>query len=158
MTERNVLIHHHPLELMEHRGVGGIGIFAEHFARANHAKWRLVRFCIVDLHSGGVTPEQHAIIGCSFLPHIEDILVIASRVFLGKVESIEVVLLGINLRTVGDIEPHAAEDFFDPPDELGYWVEVTTRTLREIHRDIECILCCKRTYGSTGERMTTLFE
>src|SRR3989344_4058308 len=132
MTEGNVLPDHEPLELVEHRGVRCIGIFAEDFPRTDHAERRLVLLHVANLYSGSVPAEEAAIVGCSSAFHIEDVLIVACRMILWEIEEIEVVFLRIDLGSVRNIEAHAPEDFLHLSDEFGDEVEMSARRWREI--------------------------
>ncbi len=60
MAEMSILVNDKRLDLVEHRGMGGVGISAIGTARRDHADGRLLRQHGADLHGAGMGTQQSA--------------------------------------------------------------------------------------------------
>ena len=106
----DVLGHHQTFDLMEHGGVGGIGlVLAEHTAGCQHTQGRLVLLHEADLHGTGLGAQQDGVL----IVEIEGVAAIPGGVSLFDVQPGEVVVRKLHFGTVHHGVAHAHEDILD---------------------------------------------
>lgn len=114
MAERDALVDHQPLDLMEHRRVRRIRVGAIGAARRDDADRRLLVQHGADLHRRGVG-AQHAAHGALVATgldsrQIEGVVHRAGRMRLGNIERGEIVPVGLDLRPRRDCKAQIGED------------------------------------------------
>ena len=111
MGHGQALVHGQPLDLVEDRGVGGIQLVgAEHTARAGDVDRHFAGEHGAHLHRRGVRAQHLAgALRCD----VEGVLQGAGRVVRDEVQGVEVEVLRLDLRAIGDFPPHADEDVRD---------------------------------------------
>ena len=110
VAHRDALVDDEALNLMEHRGVRGVGlILAEHAAGGQHADGRLLLLHDADLHGAGLRAQQDGIV----VVKIEGVGAVAGGMALFDVQLREVVGGLLDLRAVDDLIAHADEDLLD---------------------------------------------
>ena len=89
----NIGVHGQPLNLMEHRGVAGVGVVAAiDPARGQDVEWRAVFSQGADLHRRGVRAQDGLRI------HVKRVHVVARGVRRRDVQRVEVVVGGLDFR------------------------------------------------------------
>ena len=108
MAHMSVLIDHQPLDLMEHRRMGDVGIAAIGAARRNDAVGRLTRFHGADLHRRGMRAQQQprAILA---LGEIERVVHLPGRMLGRDVEGGEIMEIVLDVRPLSDGKTHIAK-------------------------------------------------
>ena len=105
------LVDGQPLDLMEHRGVGGVELVGpEGTAGTGDVDGRLTVEHRADLHRRGVCPQDLA---TALGRHVEGVLQGARGMIREEVERVEVVVLGLDLRPLGDLPAHRHEHVGD---------------------------------------------
>ena len=101
-------VDHQPLDLVEHRGVGGVAVAAIDAARRDDADRRRLRSHRADLHRRGVgAKHQRALV---LALDVESILHRPRRMVLGHVERGEIVPVVLDLGPLGDREAEVREN------------------------------------------------
>ena len=148
VAERDALVHHEALDLVELRQMAGIGrVGAVHAARGNHVDGRLLRLHGVHLDAGGLGAQQHVglamgvLLGVSgragrVVAHVERIAGRTARVVERGVQRGEVVPAGLDLRTLLHGVADTAEDVLDLLDDLVDEVGVTDVRAGAGQRDV----------------------
>ncbi len=131
--ERRRLVDHQPLDLMEHRRVGLVGVAAIGAAGADDADRRLLRQHRAHLHRAGVGAQQLALaVGVG---GEEERVVHFARGMAGReVELGEIVVVGFDVRAFGDREAHVGEDRGDFVEHLADRVDAPGLDARAAHR------------------------
>ena len=106
--QRDVLVDRQPLDLMELRGVRGIGVGAIHAAGDHHIQGRRVRLHRAHLHRRGVR-SQHQLAALK----VERVAALARGVGGAVVERVEVVVLRLDLGTFHHGEAEPQEDVLE---------------------------------------------
>ena len=119
VRHRDVLVDGKAFDLMEHRRVGLVIVGTIHTARRNDAARCAVLFHMADLHGAGVGAQhvRRAIITLGAV-HIERVHLGPRGVVAGDVQRVEVIEIGVDLRTFGNGEPHVGKDRRDLFDHL----------------------------------------
>ena len=104
VAHRDPLVDAEPLDLVEHRHVGGVVVAAKRFAGNDHPLRRAANEHAADLHRRGVGPEQPRIVD------VEGVLRVAGRVSGRLVDQGEVVAVVFDLGPVDGLEAELAED------------------------------------------------
>src|SRR5690606_7854720 len=78
-------------------------------AGRNDANGRTMRFHDADLHRGGLSSQQTAVV------EVKGIREIARRMVRRSIQGVEVVKLVVDVRPFRDLKTQAEEDVFDPP-------------------------------------------
>ncbi len=113
--EGDALVHHEPLDLMEHGAVGGVHlILAVDAAGRNDANGQGLGLHDVDLHGARLGAQQHLVL----FVEVEGVLPVAGGMALFRVQTIEVVGGKLDLGALGDGEAHADEDLLGLADDL----------------------------------------
>ena len=131
--QRDPLIDGQALDLMELRGVRDVMVAAVHTARNDQVDRRLLQLHRTDLHRARVSAQQHVI------RDIERVRPGARRVRQIMVQSVEVVMHGLDLGTVGNLVSKADEHVLDLPPRLRDQVQPTDgrqRIGRQRHVDL----------------------
>ncbi len=117
----DVAVDHQPLDLMEHRGVGGVRILPEGAARGDDADRRRLtggdprgrgggpRLQGADLHRAGVG-AQHLALAVGVGAQEEGVVQFARGVLGREVQGGEIVPVVLDVRPLGDREAHLGED------------------------------------------------
>ena len=105
--KRDVLVDDQPLDLVEHGSVGGVGVAAIGPPGDDDVDGRPLLLHGPHLHRRGVGAQHHA------LADEEGVVQRSGRMIRGGVQGLEIVVLGLNLRAVGDLVAHAGEDVLD---------------------------------------------
>ena len=128
----DALVDDQTLDLMEQRGMGRIDVVtAEYTARCNDADRRLLVFHRADLNRRGLRAENN-IIG-----YIEGVLRITCRMILRNVQGFEIVVVGLDIRTLCDRESHADKNILDFIQNKIDRMLLANRNFSARHRDIE---------------------
>ena len=110
VTHGDVLVHHQTLDLVEHGGVGGVGlVLAEHTAGSQHAQGGLVLLHVADLHGAGLGAQQNGIV----VGEVEGVGAVTAGVALLDVQAGEVVAGQLHLGAVHHLIAQAHEDLLD---------------------------------------------
>ena len=121
-------------DLMEQRGMGRIDVIAaEYTARCNDADRRLLVFHRADLNRRGLRAENDVV------GYIEGVLRIACRMILRNVQGFEIVVVGLDIRTLCDRESHADKDILDFIQNKIDRMLLADRNFSARHRDIQCL-------------------
>ncbi len=135
------LVDHQTLDLVEHRRVGLVGIEPVRAPGNDDADRRLLRLHGADLHRRGMRAEQHA---RAVLLRVEEerVVHLARRVSLGKIERGEIVVVGLDVRPLGDGEAEVGENRGDLVDHLADRMDAAgfERRGAERQRDIDNVL------------------
>ena len=105
----NTIGNHQTLALVKHRGVGGIMVRPIGTSRNNDPHRRFGGLHRPHLHRRCMG-AQHLAPALGIGRQIEGIMLLACRVFLGNVECGEIIVIGLNVRTLGNGEPHLGKD------------------------------------------------
>ena len=89
--------------------MGLVVVAAEHATRRDDPDRRLLLDHRADLHRRGVRPQEHAR-AILLLREEEGVHLEPGRVLLGEVQPGEVVVVGLDMRALGDAEAHIGED------------------------------------------------
>ena len=134
ITERDVLVHHKALNLMEHGGVSHVGITSVRFTRCNYPhRWRLL-FHDSDLNGGCVSAEHYVV------RDIEGILHVPGRVVFGNIERLEIIIIQFHIRPFDDLKSQTQEDLGDFHADSGYGMEMTKLGYSARQRNIQDML------------------
>ena len=107
--ERRRFVDHQPLDLMEHRRVGLVGVAAIGAAGADDADRRLLRQHRAHLHRAGVGAQELAFaVGVG--GEEERVVHFARRMAGREVELGEIVVVALDVRPFGDRKAHVGED------------------------------------------------
>ena len=109
MAKMGGLVDDQPLDLMEHRRVGLVGIATIGAARADHANGGLVAQHRAYLHGRGVGAQQLALAVRVRLEE-EGVVHFARGMAGGEIQLGEIVIVGLNVRAFGDGKAHVGED------------------------------------------------
>ena len=104
IAHRDVAIDGQAFDLVEHRRVRDVGVAPVDPAGHDEAHGRPLRLHRPDLHGRGVRPQQRV------LAQVERVLHVARRMIARDVEGLEVVVVALDLRTLGDREAEPGED------------------------------------------------
>ena len=124
MPEVRTLVDHQPLDLMEHRRVGLVGIDPIGAAGADHADRRLLRQHGADLHRGGVRAQKHAR-AVRLRMEEERVLHLPGGMIVLEVQHREIVCVGLDVGTFGDRKAHVGEDRRQLVDDLAHRMDAT---------------------------------
>ena len=124
-------VDHQPLDLMEHRRMRRVVIGTEGAARDDDADRRRLRQHRADLHRRGVG-AQHEARAVRALRQIECVVLLTRGVFGRDVQRREIVKILLDMRPLGDDEPHLAKDRDDLVDRLAD--RVNAAGLARLHR------------------------
>ncbi len=133
VAEMRVLVDHEPLDLVEHRRVGLVGIAAIGAAGNDHADRRLLRQHGADLHRRSVRAQQQPR-AVRLGVEIERVVHLAGGMALGKIELGEVEVVGLDVGTFGDREAHVGEDRGELVDHLADGMDAADLGGRLAHR------------------------
>ena len=117
VREVRALVDDEALDLLEHRGMGEIGIAAVDAAARDHPERRRLHRHDPDLHVRRVRPEQEPVV------EVEGVVHGPGRVVRGNVECFEVVEVVLDLGAFHDVEPEVAKERLDPFQGPGNRVE-----------------------------------
>ena len=112
------LVDDEALDLMELWRMRRIRIDAVGAARADHADRRFLRQHGAHLHRARVRAQQLALAVGARVEE-ERVVHLAGRMALGKVQLGEIVVVGLDVRTLGDRKAHVGEDFGQLVHHLG---------------------------------------
>ena len=112
MPHMNAITNHQPLALMEHRRMGGVMVGPIGAARHNNTNWRLGGFHGADLHRRGVGAQNLAL-SLGIGRQIESVMFLARRMLFGDVQRGEVVMVGFDIRPLGNGKSHLGKDRHD---------------------------------------------
>ena len=133
-----LLVDDEALDLVEHRRVGLVRVHAVGAAGDDDADRRLVGLHRPDLHRRGVGAEKHPL---AIGPRVEEerVVHLPRRVADGEIEGGEIVVVGLDVRPLGDLEAHVGEDRGDLVDHLGDRVDAAGLERRgpERQRDVD---------------------
>ena len=108
VREVRALVDHQPLDLLEHRGMGEIGIASIHAADGDDPQRRRLYRHDADLHVRRVGAEQEPVV------EVERVVHGPGRVMRGNVERFEVVEVVLDLGPLDDLEAEAPKERLDP--------------------------------------------
>ncbi|EGE58936.1 hypothetical protein RHECNPAF_253009 [Rhizobium etli CNPAF512] len=131
-----LLVDDQALDLMEHRRMRGIAVLAIGLAGNDDADRRLLRFHGAHLHRRGVGAQHLAL---TVLVGIEEegVVHLAGRVAFGKIQRGEIVIIGLDIGTLGDREAHVGEDRGDLIDDLADRMDAAALGRRGAHRQAD---------------------
>ncbi|MNZ49220.1 hypothetical protein D3C78_669810 [compost metagenome] len=139
IADMRLLVDDKAFDLMEHRRMGRVGVLTIGLARNDDADRRLLTFHGADLHRRGVG-AQHLALAVFIRLEEEGVVHFAGRMAFGEIQRREVVIVGLDVRTFGDREPHIREDGSNFIDDLAYGMNATalgrrlTNRQADIHR------------------------
>ena len=138
MTHMGGLVHHQPLDLVEHGRVGHVAVAAIGSSGRDDADGRLLCLHVAHLDRGGVgTQHQARAIGA--LRQIEGIVHLAGRMAFRNVQGGEIVEIVLDIGTLGDLEPHLAENGDDLVDGLAHRMDASFDLRAGRQADIEAL-------------------
>ncbi len=106
VRKRHGFVHHQPLDLMEHGCVGYVRVAAVYAPGGDDLQRRRVLLHVTHLHRRGVRAQQPMGV------KIEGVVHRPRRMVRRNVERLEVVVVVLDFRAVGDVEAHAREQCF----------------------------------------------
>ena len=107
VAERDALVNDEAFHLVEHRGVGRVGVGTEHAARDQHLDRRLFHVHDADLTAAGLG-SQHNVV-CD----VERILHVAGGMVLRHIQAGKVVVVVLDLRALVNLKAHTGEHVDD---------------------------------------------
>ena len=110
MAHMGGLVDHQPLDLVEHRAVGGVIVGAKGAARRDDAQRRGDVFHVANLHRRGMGAQHGPGRAWRGGGQIKGVMVLAGRVPGRNVESLEVVKVVLDMRPLRHGEAHLAKD------------------------------------------------
>ena len=106
----NVLINHHALHLVEHRGMGGIYLILPVYpARGQDADGERLGLHGMDLHGRGLAAEHHPTV----LIEIEGIRPVSGRMALLCVQTVKIVVCQFHFRAIQNGKAHPYKNVLD---------------------------------------------
>ena len=129
----DVLVDHQPLHLVEHGGVGGIGVAPVRLARSDDVDGRPLLLHGAHLHGRGMRAQQDAV------AHEEGVVQRAGGMIGRRVEGLEVVVLGLDLGPVDDLVAHADEDVLDLALGLSHQMQMPERRPPSREGDVDLV-------------------
>jgi len=147
--QRDALVHHEALDLVEHRRVRRVGVAPVDLAGAQHVHRRALLLHDAHLDGRGVGAQQHAAVGVhdrfrhglTLLDDPEGVVGGARGVARRRVERREVVIVELDLGTLGDAVAEADEDVLDLAHGLGDEVLVAGRERLAGQGDVDALVC-----------------
>src|SRR5262252_4418623 len=133
MAEVGALVDDEPLDLVEHGRVGLIAVAAVGAAGDDDADRRLLRQHGPDLHRRGMRAQQQPrAVGLRI--EKERVLHLARRMAFREIELGEIVVVGLDVGSFGDREPHVGEDRGQLVDDLADGMDAADFRRRLAHR------------------------
>ena len=135
----DALVNYETLNLVEQGRVSSVnGVGTENSSGRDYTdRWLLVLHNVY-LNGRGLGTEENGLV-CAL--DVECILSISCRMIGREVQSLENVVIVIDLGTVSDIEAHADEYFSDLVLHLGKGVELSEGSLLAGESDVDLLLC-----------------
>ena len=137
IREADVFAEPQSFDLMEHRGVRGVGVNAVGTSRSNHLDRRLVGAGVTDLHRGGVRAQRQQQPLLILHVDVERILHRAGRMVEGVIERRERVPVVLDFGAGGHVETDRTENLFNTHPGADHGVDAAggRRTSRQRHID-----------------------
>ena len=155
VAERDALIHNKTFHLMEHRGVGGIGVRAENAAGNQDLDGRLFHIHHTDLAAAGLGAQDNVI--CN----VESILHIAGRMIFRNIQAGEVVVIVLNFGPFKNLKAHAGKNIdnlvFDQRDGMERAGFTMCARQRDVHSLGTVALCEFGRFNLIGKSLVLPF-
>ncbi len=100
ISHGDMFVNNQSLDLVEHGGMGEVGIAAVHFSRSDNGERRFILEHGTDLHGRSMGTQNH------FVLNIECVLHVAGGVFRRHIQRFKTMKIGVDFRTSDNLITH----------------------------------------------------